>query len=243
MSHSFVEQLESRTFLSITPATPATPTGGVFNDPIIQADRQAVQDAAHQLRTDVRSGRSTIRADQQAVRTEFKNLIDDKGADAVKTALQPLLDQLRTDEKAKNKALRTAVKDLSAAKRTWTKTLLADLRAWRHARVSGDDQSAIDAAKKKLDDDKAAAKSALDPIRDNLLAVKDKWRPIITADHDAIQNKLEDLDPALKPLYAKLDADASSLETKVSGDQKSLADATDKLKTDLQNLKNPTANA
>ena len=237
MSHSFVEQLESRTFLSVTP------TAGVFDDPTIQADRQAVEDAFHQLRTDQRSGRSTIRTDQQAVRAEYKKLIDDKGADAVKTALQPLLDQLRADEKAKNKDLRAALSDLRTAKHDWAKTLLADLRAWRQARVDGGDQSAIDAAKKKLADDKAAARKALDPIREKILAVKDKWRPIITADHDAIQNKLEDLDPALKPLYAKLDADASALEKKLSDDQKSLADATDKLKTDLQNLKNPTATA
>jgi hypothetical protein len=235
-----VQPLESRCLLA---GHSGGAIGEMINDPTIVADRQAVQDAAHQLITDQRAGRLTIRADQQAIRDELKQLADDKGQDAINEALQPLKDQLRADEKAKNKELRAAAADLRDAKRTWAKTLLADLKAWRQARVDGADQQAIDDAKAKLDADKKAAQDALKPIRDDILAIKDKWRPIITADHDAIQAKLESLDGDLKPLFDKLDSDADALSDKLAADQKALADAMDKLKADLDKLKGTTANA
>jgi hypothetical protein len=223
----FVQPLESRTLLAFSP------TSGLLSDPTIVADRQAVQTAFDQLRIDAQDGRSTIRTDQQAVRTELQKLADEKGETAIHDALQPLRDKLRADEKARNKELRGKLQELRTTKRDLLKQVVADLKVWRQARISGD-QSAIDAAKKTLDDDKKAAQDALKPIRDDIVAIKDKWRPIITADHDAIQAKLEDLDPALKPLYDKLDSDASALNDKLTADQKTLADATDKLKTDIQ---------
>jgi len=184
------------------------------------------------LITDQRAGRMTIRNDQKAVRTEYQKLVDDKGQDALDTALQPLKDKLRADEKAKNKEIRLVEQDLRTFKRTWAKTLLADLKVWRQARVDGDN-SAADAAKAQLDKDKAAAQDALKPIRDDLMAIKDKWRPIITADHDAITGKLEDLDSALKPLFAKLDSDTSALNSKLANDAKAVKDATEKLAADI----------
>jgi autotransporter-associated beta strand protein len=209
-------------------------TNGPFADPTIKADQQALHDAAQKLITDNRAGRKTIRADQSAIHDELKTLADDKGADAIDSALQPLKDQLRADEKAKNKELRAAAEELRVAKRAASKIILADLQAWREARRDGADQATIDAAKKKLDDDKAQAAEDLKPIRDKIIALKDKWRPIITADHDAITKKLEDLDPALTPLFDKLDSDAASLKDKLDADQQKVADAAQKLQDDLK---------
>lgn len=223
-----VQPLESRRLLS----GPGSELGGLLDDPTIVADRAAVQDATHTLRVDKRAGRVTILADQTAIRTELKSLADDIGAQAIQDAIQPLKDQLRADEKAKNKELRSAASDLRTAKRDWARTILADLRAWRTARL-GDDQGAIDDAKAKLDADKEAAHDALQPIRDNIIAIKGKWRPIITADHEAIESKLEELDADLVPLFDKIDADAKALETKLTADVKTLQDALAKLKTDL----------
>jgi hypothetical protein len=225
----FHESLESRRLLS----SPLGNLVGIFTDPTIQADRKALGDATHTSIVDQRAGRRTIFADQKAVRDEFKKLVDDKGQDAIDAALQPLKDQLRADEKAKNKEIRTAVQDLSTTKRTWAKTLLADLKVWRQARIDGDN-AAADAAKTQLDKDKSAAQDALKPIRDNLMAIKDKWRPIITADHDAITGKLEDLDGDLKPLYAKLDSDTSALNDKLKTDGDAVRDATETLAADIK---------
>jgi hypothetical protein len=212
----------------------ANPTSGPFSDPTIQADQQALHDAAQKLITDNRAGRKTIRGDQTAIHDELKKLADDQGADTINSALQPLKDQLRADEKAKNKELRAAGEELRVAKRDAAKIIRADLQAWREARVNGEDQATIDAAKKKLDDDKAQAADDLKPIRDKIIALKDKWRPIITADHDTITKKLEDLDPALTPLFDKLDTDADALKTKLDADQQKVADAAQKLQDDLK---------
>jgi len=227
-----MQQLECRRLLS-TSMFRAFADGGPFSDPTIQADQKALQDATHTLITDNRAGRKTIRDDQSAIRDELKQLADDKGQDAIDAALQPLKDKLRADEKAKNKELRAAGEDLRVAKRDAAKTILADLKAWRAARVAGD-QDAIDAAKQKLDDDKAQAQEDLKPIRDNIIAIKDKWRPIITADHDAITDKLVELYPDLGPLFDKLDKDADALKDKLDADQDAVADAGKKLADDLK---------
>lgn len=228
-----LQPLESRRLLS---ASPLRDLAGMFTDPTIIADRQAVNAAMKTFVTDQRAGRETIRADQQAVRAEYQDLIEEKGQETVDAALQPLKDKLRADEKAKNKELRAAGQELSALKRTWAKTILADLKAWRQARVAGDDAAAED-AKAKLDADKQAAQEALKPIRDEILAIKDKWRPIITADHDAITAKLEELNPALEPLYDKLDADTAALNAKLKADAQAVADASAKLAADIEAYK------
>ena len=100
------------------------------------------------------------------------------------------------------------------------------------AEKAGDDTAAA-TDKAQLDNDKAAAKAALQPIRDDIQAVKDKYRPIITADHDAITGELEKLDPALKPLYTQLDTDTAALNTKLSADQTAVADASKTLADDI----------
>ena len=208
--------------------------GPAGDDPTIKADQDALHDATQKLINDNRAGRKTIRADQEAIRDELKTIADEKGPDAFHDAIQPAKDQLRADEKAKNKELRAAAEELRVAKRAAFKIILADLKAWREARVNNEDQATIDAARRKLDDDKAQVAEDLKPIRDKIIAIKDKWRPIITADHDAITKAMEDLDPALQPLFDKLDADAAALKDKLDADQKAVADASKKLLDDLK---------
>ena len=227
MSAFDLQSLEPRTLLAFHP------TSGLLTDPTIVADRAAVQAAFTELSKDARAGRTTIHTDQQAIRDELKKLADDKGQDAINDALQPLKDKLRADEKSKHKELRAAAEELRTAKRAWNKTIHADLAAWRDARVSGD-QDAIDAARKKLEDDRKAAQDDLKPIRDKITAIANKWRPIITADHDAITAKLEELDPALKPLFDKFASDTDKLTTELKSDQEALADATEKLNADIK---------
>jgi len=221
-----MQSLESRRLLAHT-------LPGWLSDPTVQADQKALVTATRQLITDKRAGRTTIVDDQQAIRDELQKLADDKGRDTINAALQPLKDKLRADEKSKNKEIRAAETELRVARRDGAKLLLADTIALRAAKRSGV-QADIDAAQKKLNDDKAKVQADLKPIRDNLQAVKDKWRPIITADHDAITAKLEDLDPALKPLYTKLDSDADALTTKLTADQKAVQDAYTKLAADIK---------
>ena len=228
-----IQQLEPRRLFSTTFRFIGAPEGP-FDDPTIQADQQAVHDATQKLITDNRAGRKTLQADQQAIRDELKKLADDKGQDTIDAALQPLRDKLHADIRARNKELRAAFGELSVAKRDAYKIIRADLAAWRKARVDGSDQATIDAAKQKLDDDKAKAAEDLKPIRDNIEAIKDKWRPIVAADYDAIPAKLEELDPALKPLIDKRDSDADALKDKLDADQQAVADASKKLLDDLK---------
>src|SRR6185437_7538982 len=182
-----LQSLESRCLLSSSPFSPSL--SGILTDPTIAADRSALTTATKTLFTDQRAGRKTIAADQDAVRAEYQKLVADKGADTVKADLQPFQDQLRTDEKAKNKLLLKDARALSSTLRLWNKTILADTRAWRAAERAGDTATAA-TDKTQLDSDKSAAKAALQPIRDDIQAVKDKYRPIITADHDAITGEL-----------------------------------------------------
>jgi hypothetical protein len=229
-----MQELESRRLLSFAPlAAPTAAGSGPFSDPTIQADQKALRDATHTLITDNRAGRKTIRADQQAIREELKQLADDKGQDAIDAALQPLKDKLHADERAARKEIRAASREVSVAKRAGLKTIVADIKAWREARAGGD-QTAIDAAKKKLDDDKAQLQTDLKPLRDALVTVQDKWRATLKADHDAITDKLAELDPDLAPLFDKLDTDADALKTKLDADQQKVADAGKKLADDLK---------
>ncbi len=224
-----LQPLESRCLLS----SAFSSITGLLTDPTITADRKAVTADTKTLLTDQRAGRKTISADQKAVRTEYQKLITDKTQTTVTADLQPFQDQLRTDEKAKNKALLKDARSLSTTLRTWNKTILADTRAWRDAEKAGDTTTAA-TDKTTLDNDKTAAKAALQPIRDDIQAVKDKYRPIITADHDAITGELEKLDPALTPLYTKLDSDTTALNTKLSADETAVGDATQKLAMDIK---------
>ena len=198
--------------------------------PEVTEARAAVQDAVKQLRADQRAGREALKDDRAAIHEELRQLADEKGADAVREALQPLKDKLRADEKAKFKELRAAGEELRVAKREARKLIAADLQALRDAKQSGD-QDAIDAAQAKLEADKAKVQADLKPIRDQIIAIKDKWRPIITADHDAIQAKLEELNPDLVPLFDKLEEDADALHEKLLADQEKVASASADLKS------------
>ena len=172
----------------------------------------------------------------------MKQLADDIGEDAIRDALAPLKEKLRADEKAKFKELRNANEELRLAKREWSQKILADLTAWREARRAGDEDAAA-AAKEKLDATKADAQEALKPIRDEIIAIKDKWRPIITAGHEAIESKLEELNPDLEPLFDKLEEDANALHEKLTADAKAVADATSALVDTIKECREASANA
>ncbi len=248
-SGCFMQALESRTFLSAAPVMrPPVPRDPPPRPPIDQpndivqnedvaAAREALRAATDQLRRDQMAGRRTIGEDQKAVRTEFQKLIDDQGAEAVNAAIQPLKDELRADEIAKNKELRTAGEELRIAKRKARQLIGADLQALAEA-TQANDQEAIDAAKDKLEADRAQIQEDLEPIRTNIMAIKDRWRPIITADHQAIEDKLVELDPALAPLYDKLNEDAAALQAKLAADTAVVADAAEKLKQAIQDAMN-----
>jgi hypothetical protein len=214
--------------------------GAAASDPTVQQDRADLKAALQTLRNDRRSGMETIRADQQAVRAEYQNLIDAQGEQVVHDAIQPARDKLREDTRLKNKEIRAAAADLKTISQTYAETIRADLQALRDAREGGV-QATIDAARAKFDTDAKALEDALAPTRANIQAVKDKWRPIIVADNLAIQAELEKLDPALAPLYDKLNADATALDAKLTADAQAIADITKKLAADILAAKTAAA--
>ena len=230
-----LQPLESRRLLHAGPhiGVGVGGVGGVntvLDDcPEVVEARTAVQEAVRQLRTDQRTGRQSLAETRQAIVEEMKQLADEIGRDGIQDALQPLKDQLRADERAKFKELRAASEELRIAKRDGRKLIAADLAAWREAVRAGDDDAA-EAAKAKLDATRAQVQEDLKPIRDNILAIKDKWRPIITADHEAIESKLEALNPDLEPLFDKLDEDAAALHEKLLADHAAVTDANEQLK-------------
>ena len=211
----------------------AGPHGELLDCPEVTEAREALTEALHQLRTDKREGAETLLEDRKAVREEYQELIEEKGAEVVQAALQPLRDELRADEKAKFKELRAANEELRLAKRDARQLIAADLKALQEAHQSGD-QDAIDAAKEKLADDKAQIQEDLKPIRDNIIAIKDKWRPIITADHQAIEDKLVELNPDLEPLFDKVEEDAEALHAKLVADQEIVTGKMEDLKEAIE---------
>jgi len=230
-----LQPLESRRLLhgSVADVTVAA-TGGngtVLDEcPEVVTARAAVKDALTQLNTDERAGRKTLRTDRAAIMEEMKQLADDIGQDGIKDALAPLKEKVRTDTKAKNKEFRAAYEELRVAKRKGRQLLAADLKALHDAKEAGD-QDAIDAAQKKLTDDRAQVQEDLKPVRESIKALADKWRPILTADYDAVQSKLEELNPDLTPLFDKLDTDIAALQTKVEADRADFSTAQADLKT------------
>ena len=229
-----LQALESRRLLHAAhpnvPVAAAAASGVLDECPEVVTARAAVKDAFTQLNTDERAARKTIRADRAAIMDEMKQLADDIGQQGIKDALAPLKEKLHTDTKAKNKEFRALYEELRLAKRKGRQLLAADLKALHDAKDGGD-QDAIDAAQKKLTDDRAQIQEDLKPIRDKIKALADKWRPILKADTDAIQAKLEELNPDLKPLFDKLDDDLAALATKVEADRGALNTAQADLKT------------
>lgn len=227
-----LQPLECRRLLhAALPAALGNAANAVLDEcPEVVTARAAVKDALQKLNTDERAARKTIRADRSAIMDEMKQLADDIGQQGIKDALAPLKDKLHTDTKAKNKEFRAAYEELRVAKRKGRQLLAADLKSLREAK-QGTDQSAIDAVQKKLDDDRAQVQDDLKPIRDKIKALADKWRPILQADADAIQAKLEELNPDLKPLFDKLDTDLADLGKTVDADRGAITSAQADLKT------------
>ena len=231
-----LQPLESRRLLSVTPVHIGDRVDPFADCPEVIEARADLQEAQQQLRRDKREGMEVIRADQAAIRAEYQELIEEKGADAVNEALAPLREKLREDTRLKNKELRAAAEELRIAKRAGRQLLAADLEALRAAQESGD-QQAIDAARAKLQADKAKIQEDLKPIRDEILAIKQEKRELLVADHAAIQAKLEELNPDLVPLFDKLEADAAALEAKLQTSLAAVTDATEALKQAIQDCR------
>ena len=231
-----LQPLESRRLLHAGhPDVPVAAGGGGTNVlldecPEVVEARAAVKDAVAQLNADERAGRKTIRADRVAIMEEMKQLADDIGQEAIKDALAPLKEKVRTDTKAKNKEFRAAYEELRIAKRKGRQLLAADLGALRDAKQSGD-EDAIKAAQDKLAADKAKIQEDLKPIRDSIRALADKWRPILTADYEAVESKLEELNPDLEPLFDKLDDDIAAVQAKLQAGRAEVSTAQQELKT------------
>ena len=234
-----LQPLESRRLLHAGPHLP-----GELAElcPEVPEAQEALHDAVMQLRADKRQGMESLAETRSQIREEMQQLADEIGQDGIAEALQPLREKLRADERAKFKELRTANDELRIAKRQARQLIEADLQALREAQQSGD-QEAIDAAREKLAADKLQIQEDLKPIRDNIIAIKDKWRPIISADHEAIESKLEELNPDLAPLFDKVEADAEALHEKLLADQQAITDATAALKTAVEECRAEHQNA
>ena len=205
--------------------------GAVLEEcPEVVEAREGLQDAVAKLNADHRAGRKTIKADRIAIVEEMKQLADDIGQQAIKDALQPLKDELHTQTRAKNKEFKAAREELRIAKRKGRQLIAADLEALKEAQQSGD-QEAIDAAKAKVQATREQVQEDLKPIRDGIVALGEKWRPILTEAHEAVESKLEELNPDLAPLFDKLDDDIESIQAKLEADHAAVSTAQEELKT------------
>ena len=228
-----LQPLESRRLLHAghLHVAPVAGNHGVLDDcPEVVEARSAMQDAIAQLNADQRAGKRTIRADRAAIVEEMQQLADEIGADGIKDALAPLKEKLRLDTRAKNKEFRAAKEELRVAKRRARQLIAADLKALQEARQAGD-QAAIDAAEDKLAADREQVQADLKPIRDGIVALGDKWRPILTGDHEAIESKLEELNPDLIPLFDKLDDDIAAVQAKLEAGHAAVTAAHEDLRT------------
>lgn len=195
---------------------------------VVEARAEAA-DVMRQLRAEKRNGMLVIRQDQLAIRGEFQELIEEKGADTVQDALAPLREKLREDTRLKSKELRAVAEELRIAKRSGRQLIAADMEALREANASGD-AAAIEAAREKLAEDRAKIQEDLKPIRDRMLEIKQAKRELLAADHAAIQAKLEELNPDLAPLYDQLAEHAAALEAKLQSALAAVTDANEALR-------------
>src|SRR5437868_9630169 len=166
-SRSFsMDSLESRTFLSATPALHRPPTlaslAAAVTNPTVQADLKQLQTDTTKLRTDTRAARHALAADRTAINAELAKLR--QSHPDLNTTVAPLRQQLKKDRVA----LRNALKDNNAAIRTTAKngakTLRLDRRVIRTARLAHD-QSALTAAQAKFKADAAKLASDLTKLR------------------------------------------------------------------------------
>lgn len=227
-----LQPLESRRLLSVSKVfiearpEPRLPLAECTE--VVEA-RADLAEATLQLRQKKRDGMQVIRQDQLAIREEYQELIEEKGADVVQDALAPLREKLREDTRLKNKELRGVAEELRIAKRSGRQLLAADMEALLEAQASGD-ADAIEAAREKLAADRAKIQEDLKPIRDRMLEIKQAKRDLLAADHAAIQAKLEELNPDLVPLYDQLAEDAAALEAKLQSALAAVSDANEALR-------------
>jgi len=232
---SFVQMqaLESRRLLS--GAGPGLHAPAFLDDPTIQADLQELQKDQKQFRKDRRTTAATIEGDRKAVNDELQHLRDTD--ENLQTELQPLQDQVKADIKARNKELRTDYAALEDGTADTRETVHQDLIQLRKDKRAGDAE-AVTADKAKLAADRTVLEDASKPFTDEIKADQAKWKTTLADDRQAIQDKLVELDPALKDLFAKLETDQSSAKTKLDADRAAVQADLDKLHDDLEALKN-----
>src|SRR5438552_12894315 len=161
-SYVLMQSLESRRMLSGTLPGHDGGLGQFADDPTIQADLQQLQTDVRQFHKDRRSTTQTLRDDHDALDTELAALRDsDSNLD---TELQPVKDQLRTDIKARNKALRADFLALEDGTDTERDTVHQDVIQLRKDRAAGDD-TAVTADKAKLTTDRTALQAAAKPFQ------------------------------------------------------------------------------
>ena len=248
-----LQPLESRRLLHAPPAGPhiAPPVGvgGAIGTtvnaildqcPEVVEARDAVQAALHQLHVDRREGREQIAATRDAIMDEMRQLAEDVGHENVRDALAPLKEKLRADIQAQFDELRPVSEELRVAKRQGRQQVAAALEALREAHQSGD-QAAIEAAQQELNETREQVQADLEPIRQEILSIHEHWKPIIQADHEAIESKLEELNPDLEPLFDQLDADHEALKEKLESGLAAVTEAQQALKTAIADCRDEHA--
>jgi hypothetical protein len=165
---------------------------------------------------DNRAAARQIRADQEAIRDELKKLADEKGPDAIASRSRTSSARREGEEQELRAAGRGAARRQA---RRHQDHLCRDLKAWRERRATAP-TSHIDAARQKLDDDKARPPKTSSRSATNH-RLKDKWRADQyrrpRRDHQQAEESTRDS----RPLFDKLDDDADRAEDKLDADRAS----------------------
>ena len=147
----YIEPLESRTLLSVSPVAHGTPEHHPVLSAAVQADLTTIAKDQKQLATDLKNLRPTLQADEKAVSAAIN---------ALASKLAPLRTTLQSDETKWATTLRTDEKTLFADRGNATKTA---------------------ADKVQLQKDEAAAKTALQADRAAIQKIIDTDPAVIAA--------------------------------------------------------------
>jgi chromosome segregation ATPase len=166
-----IDTLESRTFLSASPAAMAAAPGA---------------DSAGAIRVELKQPRAPA-AISDADRAALREAIRTARA-AVKTALDSVAEQLAPYREQVTEFLQSIRGELKAARdvaRSYRPTIIEDLKAiWE----SRNDPEALDAAKAKLKSDRDALKAELEPIQDSIASHRDDLKDVRQQIKDIIAN-------------------------------------------------------
>ena len=217
MRQPLVESLESRQLFALNfhAAVPGgLPPGSFLHDcEEVVAARTELRADIVQMRTDQREGRKLLAEDRQAIAAELAKA--QEANPDLQEQLKSLRQKLAEDRRVGNREIRQDQKAIQDKRKEFAAAIRTDKRALRQARQSGD-ESAIEAAKEKLADDRASLEAALKPLQDELKADQQRVKELVAADRADIEDKLVELHPALGPLLDKLEADAKALDEKLT---------------------------